>query len=147
MADVFLSYAREDLGRATAVADACEKAGLTVWWDRDLGGGSEYSKEIERALKSAAAVVVLWSRSSVDSAWVRDEAAKGRETGRLIPATIDGTSHRLALANSIRLIFNAARGATVAASRRWSPRYKPRLAVNRQHPLRSTAMRAATTGR
>lgn len=91
MTDVFLSYARDDLGRAKTVAAALEKAGVSVWWDRHLGGGAEYSREIERALKSAAAVVVLWSRSSVDSAWVRDEAAKGRDTGRLIPATIDGT--------------------------------------------------------
>ena len=91
MADVFLSYARDDLGCAKAVAAALEKAGLSVWWDRNLGGGSEYSLEIERALKSAAAVVVLWSSSSVNSAWVRDEAAKGRDMGRLIPVTIDGT--------------------------------------------------------
>ena len=91
MADVFLSYAREDLDRAKRVAAALEKAGLAVWWDRNLGGGSDYSREIELALKSAAAVVVLWSKGSVDSSWVRDEAAKGRDTGRLIPATIDGT--------------------------------------------------------
>lgn len=91
MADVFLSYAREDLDRAETVAAALEEAGYSVWWDRNLGGGSEYSTEIERALAAAAAVVVLWSKSSVHSAWVRDEAAKGRDTGRLIPATIDGT--------------------------------------------------------
>jgi tetratricopeptide (TPR) repeat protein len=46
---------------------------------------------IEEALKAADAVVVLWSRNSVESAWVRDEAAAGRDTGRLVPVTIDGT--------------------------------------------------------
>jgi adenylate cyclase len=91
MGQVFLSYAREDLDRAKRVASALEKAGFSVWWDRHLSGGSEYSREIEQALKAAAAVVVLWSRVSVDSAWVRDEAAKGRDSGRLIPATLDGT--------------------------------------------------------
>lgn len=91
MGHVFLSYAREDFNRARTVADALGKAGLSVWWDKHISGGSEYSREIEQALKSAAAVVVLWSRASVDSSWVRDEAAKGRDSGRLIPATLDGT--------------------------------------------------------
>lgn len=91
MGHIFLSYAREDLDRARTVAAALQKAGLSVWWDRQISGGSEYSREIEQALKSAEAVVVLWSSSSVDSPWVRDEAAKGRDSDRLIPATLDGT--------------------------------------------------------
>lgn len=91
MGHIFLSYAREDFERARTVAAALEKAGFSVWWDKHISGGSEYSREIEQALKSAAAVIVLWSRASVDSSWVRDEAAKGRDSGRLIPATLDGT--------------------------------------------------------
>ena len=88
---IFLSYTREDVGVAEAAAAALERAGLSVWWDRRLSGGSEYSREIEKALRESDAVVVLWSKSSVDSPWVRDEAAKGRDAGKLIPATIDGT--------------------------------------------------------
>ena len=30
-------------------------------------------------------VVVLWSANAIESAWVRDEAAAGRDTGRLVP--------------------------------------------------------------
>lgn len=91
MASVFLSYAREDLKRARTVAGALKKAGHDVWWDRHLAGGSEYSQEIASALNDADVVVVLWSRASVASAWVRDEAAKGRDSGRLVPASLDGT--------------------------------------------------------
>lgn len=90
MHSVFLSYAREDCDRAKTVAAAFEDAGLSIWWDRRIDAGSEYSKEIEQALKSARAVVVLWSRSAVDSPWVRDEAAKGRDSGKLVPASFDG---------------------------------------------------------
>jgi TolB-like protein/Tfp pilus assembly protein PilF len=36
-------------------------------------------------------VVVLWSRTSVDSHWVRDEATRGRDRSCLVPLTIDGT--------------------------------------------------------
>lgn len=89
MASVFLSYNREDAGRAGTIAAALEKAGHEVWWDRHIKGGAQYSKAIEEALKRAEAVVVLWSERSIDSAWVRDEAAAGRDTGRLIPIKLD----------------------------------------------------------
>lgn len=89
MAEVFLSYAREDAGRAKALAAALERAGRSVWWDRNIEGGSEYSLEIDDALRAADAVVVLWSSHSVGSAWVRDEAAAGRDSQRLVPVRLD----------------------------------------------------------
>ena len=88
MASVFLSYDREDIKAARSIANALEKAGHTVWWDRHIASGAQYSKEIEAALKRADAVVVLWSAQSVDSAWVRDVAAIGRDTNRLVPVLI-----------------------------------------------------------
>src|SRR5438067_1751252 len=91
MASVFLSYDRDDGDKARPIATALEKAGHSVWWDLHVRGGAQFSKFIEEALKAADAVVVLWSKDSVDSAWVRDEAAAGRDSGRLVPATIDGT--------------------------------------------------------
>ena len=89
MAGVFLSYDREDLPRARSLALALEKAGHSVWWDRHIKGGAQYSNEIEQALNRAEAVVVLWSRNSINSAWVRDEAAAARDAGRLVPARLD----------------------------------------------------------
>lgn len=89
MASVFLSYSREDVAKAQAVASALERHGHSVWWDRQLHGGSRFSQEIEQALKRADAIVVLWSRASVQSAWVQDEASEGRDTNRLVPAIID----------------------------------------------------------
>jgi tetratricopeptide (TPR) repeat protein len=91
MASVFLSYDREDVGKARPIAAALEKAGHSVWWDQHIKSGTQYSKVIEEALKAADAVVVLWSSRSVDSPWVRDEAAAGRDSARLVPVTLDGT--------------------------------------------------------
>lgn len=91
MAQVFLSYDREDGAKARAIAQALEKAGHFVWWDPHIKGGAQYSKEIEQALKAADAVVVLWSARSVESAWVRDEAASGRDRECLVPIGLDGT--------------------------------------------------------
>lgn len=91
MTSVFLSYDRDDGAKARSIASAIEKFGHSVWWDRHIASGAQYSREIEAALKAAEAVVVLWSRQSVDSAWVRDEAAAGRDSGRLVPIKLDVT--------------------------------------------------------
>lgn len=89
MASVFLSYARSDAARARQLARTLERAGHDVWWDRRIKGGARYSKEIQSALNRADAVLVLWSSASVESAWVQDEAAAGRDSGRLVPVAIE----------------------------------------------------------
>jgi tetratricopeptide (TPR) repeat protein len=91
MASIFLSYDREDVARARPVASLLERSGHSVWWDRRIRGGREFAAEIEAALEAADRIVVLWSARAVKSAWVRDEAAVGRDSGRLVPATLDGT--------------------------------------------------------
>ena len=88
MSRVFLSYARDDAEAAKMLADSIARAGHEVWWDRHIQGGSRFTNEIERALKEAEAVVVLWSPASVQSAWVQDEAAEGRDSGRLVPVAL-----------------------------------------------------------
>jgi adenylate cyclase len=90
VARIFLSYAREDAESAKQLAEAVGRAGHEVWWDRHIQGGSRFATEIDRALKDAEAVVVLWSEASIDSAWVQDEAAEGRDTGRLVPVALAG---------------------------------------------------------
>lgn len=89
MARVFLSYSRQDLAIATKLAAELERRGHELWWDRQLQGGSRFASEIEAALERADAVVVLWSKHSLQSAWVQDEASEGRDSGRLVPVTID----------------------------------------------------------
>jgi len=88
MARVFLSYARDDVEVARKLARVLTEAGQTVWWDRHLHGGANFSNEIDRELKNAEAVMVLWSPASIASAWVQDEAAEGRDSSRLIPAVL-----------------------------------------------------------
>lgn len=89
MASIFLSYSREDGAKAKSLAEALKKVGHEVWWDRHIQGGSEFSGEIEAALNKAQVVLVLWSRASVGSEWVRDEASEGRDSGRLLPVALD----------------------------------------------------------
>lgn len=91
MGSIFLSYAREDRTYVEKLARALEAAGHDVWWDRRLDSGEEFSTEIEAALDRADVVVVAWSKDSVKSRWVRDEASIGGDSGRLVPITVDGT--------------------------------------------------------
>lgn len=88
MSRIFLSYARDDVDAARQLAEGISQAGHDVWWDRNLHGGLRFDTEIDRALKDAEAVVVLWSEASVGSAWVKDEAGEGRDSGRLVPVSI-----------------------------------------------------------
>lgn len=92
MADIFISYARGDRDRIEKLAGALESEGYSVWWDRQIVGGREFSEEIERELDAAGAVIVAWSETSVKSRWVKDEAATAAEAGKLIPVAIDGAS-------------------------------------------------------
>ena len=87
----FLSYAREDQATAAPLARALEAAGLEVWWDTKIEGGAAFSQAIEVALESSDAVIVLWSRASIGSDWVLDEAATGRRLKKLVPVSLDGT--------------------------------------------------------
>jgi adenylate cyclase len=88
LAQVFLSYAREDAEQARDLAEALGASGHTVWWDHRIHGGSRYAEEIDRALNESDAVVVLWSQASIASTWVLDEAAEGRDSGKLVPVLI-----------------------------------------------------------
>jgi len=41
MASVFLSYVREDAEKARTIATLLDRAGHSVWWDRQIKGGAE----------------------------------------------------------------------------------------------------------
>ena len=88
---LFLSYAHGDQAQAQRLAAALERSGYAVWWDALIEGGTRYAKSIDDALAAADAVLVLWSKQSVDSDWVKDEAAQGRDRHRLVPLSLDGT--------------------------------------------------------
>jgi TolB-like protein/Flp pilus assembly protein TadD len=88
---VFLSYARADQPRAAKLAKALEGADLDVWWDTLIEGGAVFSRRIEAALDGSDAVIVLWSKASIGSDWVLDEAARGRDLRKLVPVSLDGT--------------------------------------------------------
>ncbi len=115
MADIFISYAREDRSRIERLAAALEAEGLAVWWDGNLAGGADFSKETEAKLDAAKAVLVAWSKTSIASTWVGDEAAVGRDKGNLVPIALDAVAPRIGFRSFQTIDFSAWHGDRAAA--------------------------------
>lgn len=94
MSDVFISYARSSEKQAGQVEEALRTAGFGVWRDAELPAHRSYAEVIEERLRSAKAVVVLWSAEAAKSHWVRAEADAAREAGTLVQAGVDGIDRR-----------------------------------------------------
>jgi hypothetical protein len=89
MSDIFISYARKDQPKVKALADALTASGWSVWWDPKIQSGKEFDRVIENALANAKCVLVVWSKQSANSDWVRAEAANGLTRGILISVAIE----------------------------------------------------------
>ena len=91
LADLFISYARTDRGLIEKLAQQLEASDYSVWWDRHIVGGDDFSARIEQELAAAGAVVVAWSAAGSASRWVKDEAAFAAEHGKLVAISLDGS--------------------------------------------------------
>ncbi|HEY3887682.1 MAG TPA: TIR domain-containing protein [Caulobacteraceae bacterium] len=89
MSDAFISYARSTARHAEIVAEALRMLGYSVWRDDDLPSHRAYADVIEDQLRSAKAVVVIWSADAVKSQWVRSEANRAREADKLVQLSVD----------------------------------------------------------
>jgi len=89
MSDIFISYKREEQVTARKLADALEKEGWTVWWDPKLRAGERFNDVIEKALKESKCVVVMWSKHSVESQYVKHEANYALKRNKLVPVMIE----------------------------------------------------------
>ena len=88
MSDIFISYASEDRGRVQSLARALERMGWSVWWDRRIPTGRSFDEVIQEALDAAKSVIVVWTKTSVKSSWVKNEARKGLRRRVLFPVML-----------------------------------------------------------
>ena len=89
MADIFISYKKEDAGRVIRMVEALRAEGFDVWWDHGIQAGSEWDRSIHKELYAAKVVIAIWSKASVAAPWVKEEATVGKNRGVLLPAKID----------------------------------------------------------
>ena len=89
VADIFVSYSRTDKARVAPLVAALEAQGWSVWWDPEITPGDEFDALIGAELEAARAVVVVWTRVSVDSRWVKGEARDAADRGVLVPVRFE----------------------------------------------------------
>ncbi len=96
---IFISHASADDDFVKELRLALEGQGLTVWVDsRNLLPGQRLEPEIEQAIETARHVIVVLSKETVNSAWVRKEVQKAQEVEqrrkddgyRVIPLLLEG---------------------------------------------------------
>ena len=88
--DVFISYSHEDQAFVTRLVSSLEAEGFSVWWDHTIPPGRTWDTFIANAIANAKCCVVVWSPSSLNSDWVKEEATLAK--GRLLPVAIEGAS-------------------------------------------------------
>lgn len=113
-ADVFVSYAHDDRPFVVKLVRALEQAGCKVWWDTALTPGQTFSPVIQKALESARCVIVVWSKASLTSRWVPDEAGVGLKRGVLVPVRIEGVEPPLGFRQVHDVDFTGWRGDAAA---------------------------------
>jgi hypothetical protein len=91
MADVFISYKREERARVQRIAQGLQELGLSVWFDASLEGGGSFSAQINREVRAAKCVLVCWTPAAAHSEWVIGEAEIGRTRGVLAPVFLAST--------------------------------------------------------
>jgi hypothetical protein len=114
VSDLFISYSRLDQDRVEKLAQALERAGLSVWWDRRIKSGDSFDRVIEHAIAEAKAVIVAWSRHSTDSTWVRAEAGFALEKSKLVPVRLDDASPPLRFLHVHTIDLSAWDGRTIS---------------------------------
>lgn len=89
MADIFISYRHGDRQRVEPIVRALREEGFDVWWDKGIAAGTHWRRELHSQLEQAKVIAPIWTSASVASDWVIEEAAYGKQHGRLCPARID----------------------------------------------------------
>ena len=83
-ADVFLSYSSKDGAEIEKLDDELDSRRISVWYDRGLIAGQPYRDVLQQRIETVKAVVVLWTKNSIGSKWVRAEADLADKHGKLI---------------------------------------------------------------
>lgn len=89
MGRIFLSYAKDDAARVMPLVNFLTQHGHSVWWDKNLTVGSAFDQKIEEEMNACDVAIVAWSQRSVESNWVRSEAAAALEQSKMVPVRID----------------------------------------------------------
>jgi len=78
MADIFVSYCKEDEKKVGAIINKLEEQGWSVWWyEGHKSPGVDIDENITKEIDSSECVIVIWSANSIKSRYVKGEAELG----------------------------------------------------------------------
>ncbi|MBI4402049.1 MAG: toll/interleukin-1 receptor domain-containing protein [Nitrospirae bacterium] len=91
MAEIFIGYASKDRARVEPLAKALhdQDQSWSVFWDLNILPADKWRDVLKKELGSAKCIVVIWTRTSVSSDYVLDEAEEGKRRNVLIPVLMD----------------------------------------------------------
>ena len=89
MAEVFISYSREDTNIVRNIADGLQRSGINVFWDSSRLSSGDFMGRLAAELRQSKCVVVCWSRRAVQSQWVLSECRVAATRSKLLPVKIE----------------------------------------------------------
>ena len=106
---IFFSYSRSDSPFALTLAKDLREAGADIWIDQlDIPAGTHWDAAVEKALNSAAYVLVILSPASTASTNVMDEVSFALESGKkIIPVLLEDCLAPFRLRRLQRIDFTA----------------------------------------
>jgi hypothetical protein len=85
MSDIFISYSHEDTDFVRDLVKPLQAEGFSVWWDHTIPPGKSWEDVIVGGIRDAKACIIIWSRDSIASRWVKDEATVALKAGKYLP--------------------------------------------------------------
>jgi hypothetical protein len=95
MTTIFVSYAKEDAGCAEQINQELEAKGYRVWREPPTLSLQSllYPRTVEHAILGSAAVILVWSSSAAQSAWVERHIIFAQRLKKpIVPILLDATS-------------------------------------------------------
>ena len=91
MGHIFISYSHKDKKYVEKLEKKLIDEGFDVWVDHRIDYGSQWPREIEKALDSCDAFIVVVSENAFESEWVQNEVARAiRKMKPLFPVLFSG---------------------------------------------------------
>ncbi|MBZ0285162.1 MAG: protein kinase [Anaerolineae bacterium] len=88
---LFISYSRQDKGYAQQLSEHLQHNGFAVWIDSKIDYGDAWFDEIDDAVKTCAAFVLLMTPHAQQSEWVKKEILLAKRYKKpIFPVLLDG---------------------------------------------------------
>ena len=91
MTHIFISYSHQNRHYAHHLVEVLEKRGFQVWFDEHINYGLRWFKEITKAIRDSAAVLVIMTPEAEQSEWVEKEILLAKKHDKpIFPILLDG---------------------------------------------------------